>query len=119
MSSLVTSAEGNCPAQLFGPRLAGCSKDSSSKSNQRKEKHFMPVTLSVNEISADLLSAFKVQTPEIFGPNGFVTDFKSDTARIGDTITSSIEKIPVTTQYDANNGGFKAGAQAVTSLFED
>ena len=77
------------------------------------------VTLSVPEILSDVLEAFKFECPEIFGPDGFATDFSSDTANLGDTITAKIRKVPVTGAYDAANGGFKNAAQDVTMLMED
>jgi hypothetical protein len=77
------------------------------------------VTLSVPEIMTQVLDAFKYECPEIFGPNGFATDFSSTTAVLGDRITAKIAKIPVTGAYDRANGGFKAATQDVTTLFED
>jgi len=78
------------------------------------------VTLSVPEILMDVLDAFKLETPELFGPTGFATDFSSKTAVLGDKITSRISHVPVTAAYDPTPGrGFYAGAQSVTSLIED
>lgn len=77
------------------------------------------VTLSVPEILTDVLDAFKLETPELFGPNGFGTDFSSKTAVLGDKITAKISHVPVVGDYDPNNGGFKAAAQDVSTLIED
>jgi hypothetical protein len=85
----------------------------------RPQARCCAVTLTVPEIMADVLDAFKLETPEVFGPNGFATDFSSATAVLGDTITAKIDKLPVTGAYDRNNGGFKNAAQDVTTLIED
>lgn len=85
----------------------------------KRQARFCAVTLSVPEILGDVMDAFKLECPEVFGPNGFATDFSSNTARLGDTITAKIRKVPVTGAYDANAGGFKAAAQDVTTLMED
>jgi hypothetical protein len=77
------------------------------------------VTLSVPEILTDVMDAFKLETPELFQPGGFGTDFSSKTAVLGDKITAKIAKVPLTGDYDANNGGFKAATQDVTTLIED
>jgi hypothetical protein len=77
------------------------------------------VTLSVPEILADLMAAFKLRLLEFFGPNGFTTDFKSETAVIGDVVTAKIDHTPVTAAYDPNNKGFYNGAQDVLTLIED
>ena len=77
------------------------------------------VTLSVPEILADVMDAFKYECPEVFGPNGFATDMSSETAALGDKITAKISKVPVTGAYDRANGGFKNATQDVTTLMED
>lgn len=77
------------------------------------------VTLSVPEILMDVLDAFKLETPELFGPNGFGKDFSSNTAVLGDAITAKIASIPATAAYNAGAGGFKNGAQDVTTLITD
>jgi hypothetical protein len=78
------------------------------------------VTLSVPEILKDLLEAFKVQTPALFGPAGFTQDFSSKTAALGDKITAHISHVPVAGSYDATPGkGFYTAAQDVTTLIED
>jgi hypothetical protein len=79
----------------------------------------MAVTLSVPELLKDVWPAFKLETPELFGPNGFTTDFSSKTAVLGDRITAKIAHVPVTGTYDRNNGGWKNAAQDVTTLIED
>jgi hypothetical protein len=77
------------------------------------------VTLSVPEIIVDVMDAFKLETPELFQPGGFGTDFSSKTSVLGDKITAKIAHVPLTGAYDAANGGFKAAAQDVTTLIED
>ena len=77
------------------------------------------VTLSVPEILKEILAAFKLATPELFGPAGFAKDFKSNTAVLGDKVTGHISHVPLTADYDANNGGFKNGVQDATTLIED
>ena len=81
--------------------------------------HLCAVTLSVPEILKDILAAFKLETPELFGPGGFAQDFSSKTAALGDKITAKISHLPVVGDYDRNNGGFKAASQDVTTLVED
>ncbi len=85
----------------------------------RPQARTCAVTLSVPEILTDVLDAFKLETPELFGPNGFGTDFSSKTAVLGDVVTAKIAHVPLTGTYDAANGGFKNAQQAVTSLIED
>jgi hypothetical protein len=77
------------------------------------------VTLSVPEILKDVLSAFKLETPELFQPGGFSTDFSSNSAVLGDKITAKISHVPIVGDYDENDGGFEAAAQDVTTLIED
>ena len=78
------------------------------------------VTLSVPEILMDVLDAFKLQTPELFGPNGFATDFSSNTARLGDKVTAKIAHVPVVGSYSPAKGvGFYNASQDVTTLIED
>lgn len=86
--------------------------------NTRKAQ-LCAVTLSVPEILTDVMDAFKLETPELFQPGGFGTDFSSKTAVLGDKITAKIAHVPLTGNYDANNGGFKAATQDVTTLIED
>lgn len=83
------------------------------------QARFCAVTLSVPEILMDVLDAFKYETPELFQPGGFATDFSSSTAVLGDKITAKIAHVPLTGAYDANNGGFKAAQQDVVTLIED
>jgi hypothetical protein len=77
------------------------------------------VTLSVPEILKDILAAFRLETPELFGKGGFAQDFSSKTAVLGDKITAKIAHLPVIGDYDKDNGGFKAASQDVTTLIED
>jgi hypothetical protein len=78
--------------------------------------HAYATTLSVNELITDILDAFKVVVPML---SSFSRDFSTATARYGDTITAKISSIPVTSAYDANNGGFRAGAQNSKDLLTD
>ena len=80
------------------------------------------LTLSVPEILMDVLEAFKLTTPQLFGPNGFATDFSSQTAVLGDKITAHIDHVPVTSSYNPAPGpfsGFYNGAQDVATIVED
>jgi hypothetical protein len=86
--------------------------------NQPKAR-LCAVTLSVPELLSEALGAFKVSTPELFGPEGFARDFSSDSAVLGDKITAHIAHVPAVGNYDANNGGFKNASQSVTGLIED
>lgn len=79
----------------------------------------MQVTLSVPELLNKALAAFKLETPELFGPGGFAQDFSSSTAVLGDRTTGRIAHLPVVGDYDENNGGWKAAAQDVETLMED
>lgn len=83
------------------------------------QARFCAVTLSVPELLMDVLDAFKLETPELFQPGGFGTDFSSKTAVLGDKITAKIAHVPLTGAYDAANGGFKNASQDVTTLIED
>ena len=85
----------------------------------RPQARTCAVTLSVPEILTDVMDAFRLETPELFQPGGFGTDFSSKTAVLGDKITAKIAHVPLTGAYDAANGGFKAASQAVTTLIED
>ncbi len=85
----------------------------------RRSSGLRAVTLSVPEILADVVDAFKIETPMLFGGGGFGTDFSSKTAVLGDKITAKISHVPLTGSYDANNGGFKNAVQDVTTLIED
>lgn len=82
------------------------------------------VTLSVPEISKDLLEAFKIEIPEVFGPNGLTHDFSSQTAVLGQTVYGHIAEIPVTGAYDpdapAGGGlGWEGPVQDVTTVIQD
>jgi hypothetical protein len=77
-------------------------------------------TLSVPELLQDVLEAFKLETPELFGPNGFGTDFSSQTAVLGDKITGHIDILPTSANYDPTPGvGFYSGVQNVETLISD
>lgn len=77
------------------------------------------VTLSVDVILKDIFDAFQLETPELFGKAGFAKDYSSDSSAIGSEIIGKISHLPVVADYDADNGGFKNGAQDVTTLIED
>lgn len=109
---LVLVALGNWIVAAIGITLVACALN-------KPKARLCSVTLSVPEILADVMEAFKVETPEIFGPNGIATDFSSNTAALSDKITAKIQKVPVTGAYDRAAGGFKAAAQDVTTLIED
>jgi hypothetical protein len=85
----------------------------------RMQPRLCAVTLSVPEILKDILDALKVETPEVFGPNGCAQDFKSNTAVLCDKVTAHIAHIPTTGAYDPNNGGYKTAAQDVSTVIED
>lgn len=77
-------------------------------------------TLSVPELLQDVLEAFRLETPELFGPEGFGTDFSSQTAVLGDKITAHIDILPVSANYDPTPGvGFYSGVQNVENLIAD
>jgi hypothetical protein len=86
---------------------------------KKPEARTCAVTLSVPELLTDVLDAFKLETPELFQPGGFAKDFSSKTAVLNDKITAKIAHVPVTGNYDRNNGGFKAATQDATTLIED
>lgn len=87
--------------------------------NKNRPGQFYAVTLSVPEILADVLDAFKLETPELFGPNGFGHEFKSDKAVLGETVKAKISHVPIVGDYDRAAGGFKNATQDVTGLIED
>lgn len=77
-------------------------------------------TLSVPEILQDVLQAFRLETPEIFGADGFATDFSSQTSVLGDKITAHIDILPQSANYDPTPGiGFYSGVQNVETLIQD
>jgi hypothetical protein len=83
-------------------------------------------TLSVPELLQDVLEAFKLVTPELFGPEGFATDFSSQTAVLNDKITAHIDTLPVVANYavQPQNGvngftGFYNGVQDVETIIAD
>ncbi len=85
----------------------------------RPQARLCAVTLSVPEILMDVMDAFKLETPELFGENGFGTEFSSKTAVLGDKVTAKIAHVPVAGVYDRANGGFKNATQDVTTVIED
>lgn len=82
----------------------------------RKQTGVLRVTLTVNEILMDVMDAFRVEIP--FMINGFSTDFSSQTAVKGDTITAHIATLPTVATYDVNTG-FDNGATAADALLTD
>lgn len=76
------------------------------------------VTLSVPELSQMVIEAFKFQTPELFGQNGFALDVNSQTARLGDTVTSHVVGVPTAQDYDQTTG-FENNVTDATSLLTD
>jgi hypothetical protein len=108
----VFAVSGHILAGLVLFTLVACSLN-------RPQARACSVTLSVPEILMDVLDAFKLETPQLFQPGGFGTDFSSKTAVLGDKVTAKISHVPVVGNYDANNGGFKAAQQDVTTLIED
>ena len=77
-------------------------------------------TLSVPELLQDVLQAFRLETPMLFGPDGFGTDFSSQTAVLNDKITEHIDILPVAANYDPTAGvGFYSGVQNVETLIAD
>ena len=90
-----------------------------SLATRRQAAACFAVTLSVPEILTDVMDAFKLETPELFQPGGFGTDFSSKTAVLNDKITAKIAHVPLVGNYDRANGGFKNATQDVTTLIED
>lgn len=77
-------------------------------------------TLSVPEILQDVMQAFRLETPELFGTEGFGTDFSSQTAVLGDKITAHIDILPTAAAYNPAQGvGFYNGVQDVTAIIAD
>lgn len=77
-------------------------------------------TLSVPEILQDVMQAFRLETPELFGTEGFGTDFSSTTSVLGDKITAHIDILPVSANYDPTPGvGFYSGVQNVETIIAD
>lgn len=72
-------------------------------------------TLSVDEIMADTLDAFKTSFPMI---NAISTDFSSKTAKKDDTITAHVSTLPAVQSYNASTG-YKANAAEASSLITD
>lgn len=85
----------------------------------RPKARLCAVTLSAPEIARDILDAFKTELPEAFQPGGIATDFSSKTAKLGDSITAHISKVPPTQAYVAGSGGFQNNAADVTTLIQD
>ena len=75
----------------------------------------MAATISIDELSSDMLEAFKVMFPFL---GDFSTDFSSDSAQLGDTITATIGLVPTVQNYDATTG-YKANAAESKALAED
>src|SRR6478609_4272354 len=74
----------------------------------------MPLTLSVDELLADILVALKKQTPAL---SVFSTDFSSKTAKLNDIIKARVNKLATVQDYGAT--GYENGATDVKTLLED
>jgi hypothetical protein len=112
LATLFLCATGNVIAGIVLLTLVACTMN-------KPQARCCTVTLSVPEILTDVMDAFKLETPMLFQPGGFGTDFSSKTAVLGDKITAKISHVPLVGTYDKNNGGFKAAQQDVTTLIED
>lgn len=77
---------------------------------------YLRTTLSVPEILMDVLDAFKTEIP--FMLDAFTTDFSSETAVKGDSITAHVSHLPAVKNYDPTLG-FSANAATADSLLED
>jgi hypothetical protein len=76
------------------------------------------VTYSTTVLLADVMEAFKVRFPMLFGDSGFGTDFSDAQARKDDQIIAKIRTLPSVQDYDATNG-YKANAAEASSLLVD
>ncbi len=72
--------------------------------------------LTVEEILADVLDAFKVRVPAV---NRMGRDFRTGGLKLGQTYTAHIAGIPSVGDYDENSGGYQAGAQSARALLTD
>lgn len=73
-------------------------------------------TLTVEEILADVLDAFKVRVPAL---NRMGRDFRTGGLKLGQSYKAHIAGIPTVGDYDENSGGYQAGAQSARALLTD
>lgn len=73
-------------------------------------------TLTVEEILADVIDAFKVRVPAV---NRMGRDFRPNGLKLNQTYTAHIAGIPSVTSYDANAGGYQANSQSARALLTD
>ena len=71
-------------------------------------------TLSTTELITDVMDAFKVRFPIL---NNLSTDFSSDSARLGQTITARIAGLPTVQDYGAD--GYESNAADANGLTTD
>lgn len=81
----------------------------------QRHRERLCVTLTVSEIMADVLEAFKTRVP---GLNYFATDFGSEEAKYGQTIIAHLPTIPTVYDHVASTG-YNANAQSARSLLTD
>jgi hypothetical protein len=72
-------------------------------------------TLSTTELITDVIDAFKVRFPLM---SAIGTDFSSDEAKLGQTITGRILSLPSVQDYDGTDG-YKANSASANSLTTD
>lgn len=72
-------------------------------------------TLSTTELITDVIDAFKVRFPLM---SAIGTDFSSDEAKLGQTITGRILSLPSVQDYDGTDG-YKASSASANSLTTD
>ena len=71
-------------------------------------------TLSTTELITDVMDAFKVRFPIL---NNLSTDFSSDSARLGQTITARIAGLPTVQDYGVD--GYESNAASANGLTTD
>lgn len=76
----------------------------------------MATTLTVEEILRDVIDAFKIQFPII---QKMSTDFRPTSLKLEKTYDAHIVSLPSISEYDADNGGYRANATNVRDLIED
>jgi hypothetical protein len=76
------------------------------------------VTYSTTVLLGDIMAAFKVRFPMLFGPAGFGTDFSADPARLNDQIIAKIRTLPAVSTYDGTTG-YENGATEASALYVD
>lgn len=73
-------------------------------------------TLTVPKLLKGTIAGFKKRAPFL---KAMSTDFTAEPLTLGNTITGHIRILPTASTYDANNGGYKAGANEGRSLLVD